>query len=204
MKNKKAIIVVSGIIAIITIGGISTYQISFAPKLKTVKSAHSKLDKQIDKTQNNLSSQIDLLPKIVSANEPVPNDYKAAKATLEPQIAKYNKANSQFKSNNTNVTVKTKALQSESTAIAAIISQIQEKYSNKMFNGDSGKYMTQLTSTQSQLETLKTNLNKEVVNYNKTINNNKYKSAANFKKYKPARKLKTTNTVVSPIQSLIP
>lgn len=204
MKNKKTILITSGTIAVIAIIGILIYQITFAPKLKTIQTSHSQLDTQIEKTQTNLSAQMTLLPQIISANEPISNDYKAAKATINPQIAKYNKANAQFKSHNSDVTTKTKSLQSESDAISAIIVQIQNKYTNKMFNGDSGKIMAQLTKKQSQLETLKSNLNKNVVSYNKTIAKKEYKSAVNFKKYNKAQKLNTENTVVSPIQSLIP
>lgn len=203
MKNKKTIIIASGTIAVIAIIGILIYQINFAPKLKTIETSHSQLDAQIEKTQTNLSEQMTLLPKIVSANEPIPNNYKAAKATINPQIAKYNNANAQFKRNNNNVTIKTKALQSESDAISAIIVQIQNKYADRMFNGDSGKIVAKLAKKQSQLETLKSNLNAKVISYNKTIDNKNYKGAVNFKKYNKAQKLNTTNTVVSPIQSLI-
>lgn len=204
MKNKKPILITVGIVAAIAIVSGIVYKTNYEPKLNKVTASHQKLDAQINKTQVNLTAQMTILPKIVSANEPIATDYKAAKATLDPQVAKYNKAQSKYKTNNTNVTKKIEALQTETNAITAIISQIQNKYATKMFNGDSSKYVASLTTKQSELEQLKTSLNKEVVSYNATISKKDYQQAANFKKYKPANKLKTTNTVVSPIQSLIP
>lgn len=204
MKHKKTILGTIAGIVIITIVGIITYHITFTPKLKVVTSAQSKLDKQIDKAQVNLSAQLTILPNIISANEPIDDGYKASKAEIKPQIAKFNKANSQFKTNNTNVAIKSQALQKENDAITAIISQIQNKYANKMFNGDSGKDVAELTKKQNQLESIRKSLNADVDAYNTTISKNEYASAAKFKKYKPAQKLKTSNTIVSPIQSLIP